>query len=664
MAALHKLFYPKLAVTNLKKNRSTYFPYMLTCVVSIATFYTMYSIADNPGLADMPGTEVLTSILWLGTIIIALFSAALLFYTNSFLIKRRKKELGLYSILGMEKRHIVKTLFFETLFISVLCIALGLLVGALISKLLFLILLYLLNLATPIVFTLSWGGMGVTAILFACIFLLTLLTNFWQIHIANPIALLKGGQTGEKEPKSSWLLTLIGLLALGGGYAIALTVQSPLDALLLFFLAALLVIIGTFALFTSGSIALLKLLRRNKRFYYRPKNFISVSGMIYRMKQNAVGLANICILSTMVLVVISTTVSLYLGQERMLDERFPMDVTVQCADNQEQIDAVHLAIRTQQETSGVQVTECYDYRCFQYTGFSQQNMILSEVPSDFQGNATNYISTVTLIPLSDYNRMEGKDVTLGKDEALIFTRAGRFGSQTLWIDEREFSVKEELDSFVLREKVDQVSQNSFFVILADMDVINDILASYPQEETPAAIDHVTTFNIAGSDEAVAAFSADLRQACRTAIPGVWVDSRELSREDWYSTFGGFLFLGLFLGMLFMMAMVLIIYYKQISEGYDDHDRFTIMQKVGMSKQEVKKTIHKQILMVFFLPLLLACVHITVAFPVISKLLLIFNMTDTTLNLVCTMLTVLFFAVVYAIVYSLTARTYYRIVQEK
>ena len=260
--------------------------------------------------------------------------------------------------------------------------------------------------------------------------------------------------------------------------------------------------------------------------------------------------------------------------------------------------------------------------------------------------------------------MEGKDETLGKDEALVFTRAGRFGSQTLWIDEREFSVKEELDSFVLREKVDQVSQNSFFVILADMDVINDILASYPQEETPATIDHVTTFNIAGSDEAVATFSADLRQACRTAIPGVRVDSRELSREDWYSTFGGFLFLGLFLGMLFMMAMVLIIYYKQISEGYDDHDRFTIMQKVGMSKQEVKKTIHKQILMVFFLPLLFACVHITVAFPVISKLLLIFNMTDTTLNLVCTILTVLFFAVVYAIVYSLTARTYYRIVQEK
>ncbi len=661
---MRKLFYPKLALTNLKKNRSTYFPYMLTCIVSIATFYTMYSIADNPGLTQMPGYGTLSMILWLGTVIIALFSTALLFYTNSFLIKRRKKELGLYSILGMEKRHIVKTLFFETLFTSVLSLALGLLLGALFSKLLFLILLYLLNLSTPIVFALSWGGMGVTALLFAGIFLLTLLTNFWQIHVSNPITLLKGGQTGEKEPKASWLLTLIGILALGGGYGIALTVQSPLDALLLFFLAALLVIIGTFALFTSGSIALLKLMRRNKRFYYKPKNFISVSGMIYRMKQNAVGLANICILSTMVLVVVSATVSLYLGQERILDERFPLDITIECADDQAQVDGVRLAVKEQQEKSGVAITDYYEYRNFSFVGFSQQNMILTDIPKDFQGNATNYICNVILLPLEDYNRIQGTNETLEKDEVLLFAHAGQFASQTLWLDERSFSVKKELDSFVLREKTETAPQNSFYVVLSDLDVLAEIMAAYPQDSEPAFLSCTTQFNLAGSDETVTAFSAALREECKSSIPGVSVDSRSLNREDWYATFGGFLFLGLFLGMLFMMAMVLIIYYKQISEGYDDHDRFEIMQKVGMSKQEVKKTIHKQILMVFFLPLLLACVHIAAAFPVISKLLLVFSMTDTALNLTCTVVTVLFFALLYAVVYSLTARAYYRIIQEK
>ena len=314
---MSKHIYPRLAVNNLKKNGSTYFPYMLTCICSIITFYTMQSIAKNPGLDAMPGAGSLGSMLDFGTVVIGIFSTVLLFYTNSFLIKRRKRELGLYSILGMEKKHIAMVLFYETLFTAGISLVLGLGGGMLISKLLFLLLLTILQLSTPIVFTISTSSLVSTALLFAVIFLMTLLTNFRQIHLSNPINLLRGGQKGEKEPKVSWPLAVIGVLALGGGYGIALTVESPIDALLLFFLAVILVILGTYCLFTAGSIAVLKLLKRNKKFYYNPKNFISVSGMLYRMKQNAVGLANICILSTMVLVTISTTVSLYVGQESM-----------------------------------------------------------------------------------------------------------------------------------------------------------------------------------------------------------------------------------------------------------------------------------------------------------------------------------------------------------
>ena len=293
--------YPKLALTNLGKNKSTYFPYMLTSIVCIMTYYIMQSIAMNEGLMEVPGAAIAMTIFFLGTGIIAVFCIALMFYTNSFLIKRRKKELGLYCVLGMEKRHVALVLFFETLFTAIACLALGLVFGVLFSKLLFMALLYLLDFATPLAFSVSVPSLVTTVVLFACIYGATLLYNMVHIRLANPVELLHGGQKGEKEPKTSWLLTFAGLAALAGGYFIAVYFKSPLNALLLFFVAVFLVILGTFCLFTAGSIALLKALRRRRNFYYRPNNFIAVSGMMYRMKQNAAGLAAICILSTMVL---------------------------------------------------------------------------------------------------------------------------------------------------------------------------------------------------------------------------------------------------------------------------------------------------------------------------------------------------------------------------
>ncbi len=325
---MSKMFYQKLAVTNIKKNGKTYFPYILTCISTIAMFYIMNFISVNDGLDSMYGGRELKTILNLGTYVIGFFSVVFLFYTNSFLIKRRKKELGLYNILGMEKKHIAKLLLWETLFVAIISMILGLISGIAVSKLIFLVLLKILNFKVTMGFVISTNSIVKTVILFGSIFLLTLINNMRQIHLAKPVELLKGGQIGEKEPKTKWILTLIGILSLGAGYYIALTTEAPLAALNMFFLAAILVMIGTWSLFTAGSIALLKMLRKNKKFYYKTNHFINVSGMIYRMKQNAVGLANICILSTTVLVMLSTTVSLYIGMEDVLRTRFPRDISI------------------------------------------------------------------------------------------------------------------------------------------------------------------------------------------------------------------------------------------------------------------------------------------------------------------------------------------------
>ncbi|WP_406542331.1 FtsX-like permease family protein [Clostridium ljungdahlii] len=325
---MNKLFYPRLAVINIKKNSKTYFPFILTCICTIMMFYIMHAISINKGLDGASGSESLKTLLFLGTIVIGIFSAIFLFYTNSFLIKRRKKEIGLYNVLGLEKKHIAKILFFECIFTSVISLTAGLIGGIILNKLMFLLLIKMLNFKVSFGFSISVPSIIKTLIVFCSIFFVTLLSNLFQIKILKPIELLKGSEQGEKEPKTKWIMTIIGLAALCGGYGIALNVKSPLAALNLFFGAVILVMIGTYALFTAGSIAVLKFLRKQKNFYYKTGHFISVSGMMYRMKQNAVGLANICILSTAVLVMLSTTISLYAGMEDILKLRYPRDIVV------------------------------------------------------------------------------------------------------------------------------------------------------------------------------------------------------------------------------------------------------------------------------------------------------------------------------------------------
>ena len=672
---MNNIFYPKLAASNLQKNARTYLPYILSSIFTIVTFYYMFSLAQNPGLNELPGGASVQILFRLGVIVIGIFAAALLFYTNSFLIKRRKKELGLYSILGMEKKHIAKVLFFEVIFTAVISLTIGVLGGMLIEKLLFLSLLALLKIETPIAFTISPDVIVITIVSFIVIFFITLLSNLWQIKLANPITLLRGSEHGEREPKTKWVLAIIGFIALGLGYGIAIRVESPMDALALFFVAVLAVIIGTYCLFTAGSIAVLKLLKRNKAFYYRPNNFISVSGMIYRMKQNAVGLANICILSTMVLVTVSTTVSLYIGQEDMLEANYPRNFIVSLSDSTNDKGTGYTVKEGQEKLSRVisQIQSKYDITIDDRLEYRSLTIRAGRRGTEFftgddsaYGNDT--YTEVTFIPLSDYNKMEGTSLSLANNEAMIFKNSGTYGETTLQVGSLEYHITNELESLPFIEKTNYPYYDQYYLIVKDETVLaNMVQAFYPGTNTSGMTNELSSyvgFNIEGEYQTVIDASKEMYEAVRNQLPYSSCSSLAAIREEWYGAYGGFLFLGVFLGTLFMMAAILIIYYKQISEGYDDHDRFEIMQKVGLSKKEVKKTIHKQVLMVFFLPLIVAIVHVAVAFNVIKRILSIFGLTNLWLFAICTAASILFFAVVYFIVYNLTAKVYYKIVEQE
>ena len=655
-----KFFYAKLSLTNIKKNRKTYFPYILTCIGTIVMYYILHFISVNEGLDQMSGGTSLKNLLGFGTYVIAIFSVIFLFYTNSFLIKRRKKEFGLYNILGMEKKHIARMMVWETFFVSFVSLVVGLMTGILTSKLMFLLLLNLLHFEVPFGYYISWDSVRATLILFAMIFILTLLNNLRQIHLAKPIELITGGQTGEKEPKTKWILTIVGTLSLAGGYYIALTTESPLDALELFFTAVVLVIIGTFALFTAGTIALLKILRKNKKFYYQTKHFVNISGMIYRMKQNAAGLASICILSTAVLVMLSTTVALYLGMEDQLRTRFPRNIVLTAQNVSEEgskkIDQIVLEEATNYH---IKMENRINYRSVEFPA-TQDGHAFSRSQSG--SRSMNNITMLNVIPLSEYNKMENRSVQLAENEVLLFTFRGEIAQDTIDISGKEYQIKDRLDHLTIDGIASALLVNTYCLVVPDIETIEYINKSLNEKpDNMVDLSYFYAFDAEGKAEDEIALTHVLQQKLQeNGIEGM-VEGAEESKESFYSLYGGLFFLGIFLGALFIMATVLIIYYKQISEGFDDKHRFEIMQKVGLSKAEIKSSIRSQVLMVFFLPLFTAVIHIAFAFSVITKLLALFNLTNVNLFALTTAGTILVFGVFYGLVYSLTAREYYRIV---
>lgn len=631
-------------MTNLKNNRKTYVPYIFTGVLTVMMFYIIDALSRGKGITQ----DTLKICLQYATGVIVVFAVIFLFYTNSFLIKRRKKEIGVYNILGIGKRHIARMMAVETILTAGISILGGLVFGIIFGKLMYLLLLKILHNSVDMQFSVNGTAIVQTVILFAGIFLLTYLYNILQIQLVNPVELLHGGNQGEKEPKSRWLLVIVGVAALGNGYWIALTTEAPLEALLKFFVAVVCVIIGTYALFIAGSIVVLKILRKNKAYYYNPKHFTSVSGMIYRMKQSGAGLANICVLSTMVLVMVSTTVSLYAGMEDILDSRFPRDVSIVCneADTNKE-ETLQRLIKEQCEKAGVKMTDRVRYRYGSMNAVLKGNN-LEKVEQYYPDNHFYYVEMITQ---EEYNRIEKKNVSLKEQEILTYTTNGKCGKKQINIAGQNYQVKKELSEMTSQPKSTAEMYKTLYIVFANAEQIERI----------ESFSYADKFNLKGDDGKQKEALEQIQNEFYEKFPDGTMESRMLSRSSFYELYGGLFFIGIYLGSMFIMATVLIIYYKQISEGYDDRERYQIMQKVGMSKKEVKRSIRSQVLSVFFLPLVVAVIHVAVAFKVMTKILGVLNLTNVSLFAVCTIITIAVFAVFYIIVYSITAKEYYRIV---
>lgn len=623
-------------------------------------FYNMCFLVVAKDIGSVSDSGTVRYILFLGAIVIGIFSLIFLFYTNSFLIKRRKKEFGLFNVLGMEKKHVARIMFHETTFTAAISIVVGLTVGILISKLMILLLLKLISFEATFGFEVPISAILATAALFSGIFLINLIYNIRQIHLSNPVELLKGGNFGEKEPKSKWFLTIIGITCLGIGYYIAVTTKSPIAALNLFFIAVILVIIGTYCLFTAGSIVILKMLKKNKRYYYKLKNFISVSGMVYRMKQNAAGLANICILSTCVIVMISSTVCLYMGMEDALRTRFPRNIIIEASDvSNEQAEILDNLIEQQTSEFNIERKNPVRYRAMSFMALQEGSDFIQE---DYNFYSSENYANLIFITQDEYNLVENRNVSLNKNEALVFAMKGDIPGSSLKINGYELFIKERLNSLDSAEIMSDMLTNSYFVIVDNKDTIEQVYHSLAiNDGEMGELSYIYGFDTDTDEKTQINLVNSLNDGRNELGITGYAQGAESFRDSFYTLYGGLFFLGIFLGLLFIMATVLIIYYKQIAEGYDDKNRFEIMQKVGMNREEVRGAIKSQVLTVFFLPLIAAVVHIVFAFNVITKLLAIFNLTNVPLFALCTIVTIVVFAFIYTVVYMLTARTYYKIV---
>lgn len=664
---MNKGMYTKLAITNIKNNRQFYFPYLLTGIITVAMFYIMCALESNPGIQSMPGAKDLGLILRLGIGVIGIFAVIFLFYTNSFIIKRRKKELGIYNILGMEKRHIAKILSKEAFFTAIIAIGGGLVTGVLFHKLACMLLYRMIGFNGGITFSFSKKGVMITAILFAIVYLLTYIYDLFQVQLANPIELLQSGNKGEREPKTKAIMAVLGVLCLGTGYFIAITTKNPIKALTLFFVAVILVIIGTYLLFTAGSIALLKILRRNKGYYYQTKHFTSVSGMIYRMKQNAVGLANICILSTMVLVAVSTTVSLYVGVEDIMKERYPNEINIRAYydTGAPSEDSIAPIVEKSVKESGRKIRHEEDYLELYFAAIKDQGQY--SLDKEKVKTAGDRVSGFVVLTREDCKKKYNEEIPeLAENEVALFT-IKKTDMDTLVLENRSYHVKEikQFQNTEDFETIADIMDEYYYVIVNDVQDMERLwqLQKDIYQENSSSISRQVRLDIDGDSEQKKECFENIKTALgpEQAKARILIDSRQSSLDEFYQIYGGFLFLGLFLGILFLMITVLIIFYKQISEGYDDKERFSIMEKVGMSNDEVKATIRSQVRTVFFLPILMAAIHVGMAFPMIKRLLSLFGLSNTALFAGCMAGTILVFTMIYLLVFLKTSKTYYKIV---
>ena len=671
-------FYPKLAAGSIRKNKRMFLPYILTCIGMVMMFYIIIFLAASDTISSLSGGDTIREILALGSWVIAIFAGIFLFYTNSFLIRRRKKEFGLYNILGMGKRNIGFILIWETLIIAGLSIVIGLLAGILFSKLAELGLVNVMHGDVSFDFSVSMVAIVRTVQVFGVIFILLLLNSIRQVRFSSAISLLRSENTGEKPPKGNWFFGILGLLILGGAYYIAVTIQDPVAALVMFFVAVVMVIVGTYLIMIAGSVLFCRILQKKKSYYYKPNHFVSISSMVYRMKRNGAGLASICILATMVLVMMASTTSLYFGEEDAIKSRYPRDINLRLfmedmSDlSDEDIAVFQGDISALLEEYGVTPKNDYCYRSASITGHLEGTVVETDVTQldEFDLNIYSDVYQFHFVPISDYNEMTGTLETLSNGEALIYSNGKAYSEDTISFNHGStFRIKKCLDSFAVDGETAAQIISSIYIIVPDLEqAVNglDELADYNGNRM-ITLEWLYNFDTGMEPEQQIELYFDIWDVVVDTVGstdeyiGYSVDCREFAREGFYSLYGALFYIGIILSIVFIIAAVLIIYYKQISEGYEDQARFEIMQKVGMTKREIRKCINSQLLTVFFLPLIFAAMHLVFAFPIISKLLLAFNLNNVMLFAATTMISFIVFAVFYLIVYRITSNAYYSIV---
>lgn len=686
---MNNMFYSKLAIANIKKNKNVYVPFFISATMVAALFYTITNIRDLILNIDFFGANSISSILDFGIICIGFFSLVILFYINSFVMKSRKRELGLYNVLGMDKKNIGKVIFLEVIIMGIISIISGIILGMLLSKVMFLVFLNLTHFSTAIKFEILFNPIYKTVVVFAGIFVLVMIYNRIKLNFLKPIELLHSSNVGEREPKVKWLVSILGVASLGLGYYLSVTCESVLKALPTFFFAVILVIIGTYLCFISASIAILKLLKRNKKYYYHKIHFITVSGMLYRMKRNAAGLASICILSTMVLVTLSTTVCTYMGLEDTLRKHNDRDIVTNYL-YQPDID-----LKTNNGKDGGVLNKEYDRKYIESTNKSianKYNVALKDIKSWYSMNLLMLASNSTFsivepspklkpedvinlsfIMLEDYNKFTNSDEKLRSNEVIVLNPKGKpsYSYDKMEINstnKKEYSVIKTMedDNKLNNYEMDNLI-NGYLVVVRDLKELRD-LTVYVDKGNGGYSAHTPQFNynynLEGSEANKAEFIKTLRDGLNDADIAHVATVQDIYsvRRDYYSVFGSILFIGCFLGVLFLITTVMIIYYKQLSEGYEDAERFAMMKNVGMSNKEAKKVIKSQIICVFSLPIIVAVIHIIFAFNVINQLLTAISLTNKAMFILCTIGTILVFTMIYGIVYMLTAKTYYKIVK--
>jgi len=678
--------YPRLALDGMKKNRRLYLPYLMTCVLMAAVYYILLFLSESPLLQEMRGGGETAFVLRLGTFVIAIFSAIFLLYTNSFLIRRRKKEFGLYNVLGMTKGNLARILLWETVFCYGITMAAGLGFGVGLSKLAELGLLNLIELETDYSFSLSPGSMGTTALYFAAIFALICLNGLRQVRFSGTIDLVRSENMGEKPPKANRVLGVLGVLILGGAYALALSLQQPLEALMFFFVAVIMVIIGTYLLFIAGSVLLCRILQRKKDFYYKAKNFVSVSSMAYRMKRNGAGLASICILLTMVLVMLSSSACLYFGKDVALSAQYPRDI---CAfgswygyseGNNAMAEELNTLVSDAVTEQGIAIKSLRDYDEYSISGLLERShvgVVLNSL-SDLSFIKYNKIAEVHFINLADYNQLYGRDVQLAPYEAVVCavkTNDVQGAGGTFSVENLTFRITERIDAAALSfdgASMASVTANVFLIVddvdtyVSQLQHLTDydgtpmlLLRWFCQFDTDASLEQQLA--MADAVEGYVGSRITWDESVDTDTVTFYVSCHDAEKSDFLTTFGGLFFIGIVLSLVFLVAAALIIYYKQLSEGYEDQARFDIMQKVGMTKPDIRRSINAQMLTVFLLPIGLAAVHMAFAFPVVQKLLMLFAVFHTPLLVTTTAISAAVCAAFYVVVYRITTNAYYSIV---